>query len=111
MYIDDIKLLTRNKKELDSDTSHKNIQQGYTNRIWLRKMCLSHNEKGEKTNNGRNRTTKSRKSQNARRKGNLQVLGDIGSRHHQTNGEEEKTKKKESTERPSANADVKKKLA
>ena len=35
------------------------------------------------TNDGRNRTTKSSKNENARRKGNLQILGDIGSGHHQ----------------------------
>ena len=36
------------------------------------------------TNDGRNRTTKSRNSQNAWRIGNLQVLGNIESRANQT---------------------------
>ena len=45
------------------------------------------------TTDGRNRTTKSRKNQNAWRKGNLLILKDIGSGHHQTN-EDEKEKKR-----------------
>ena len=40
-------------------------------------MCHVHNEKWEKRNNGRNTTTKSEKNQNIRRKGKLQVLGNI----------------------------------
>ena len=53
-------------------------------------MC---HEKRKMTNDGRNRTTKSRKNPNARRKRNFQVFGNIGSRHHQTNGDERKNKK------------------
>ena len=45
--------------------------------------CVMYKE-AAKTNNRRNRTTKSRKSQNARRKGHLQVLSDIESGHDQT---------------------------
>ena len=44
------------------------------------------------THDGRNRTTKSRKNQNARRKGNLQVLVNIGSGHHQTSRDEKNKK-------------------
>ena len=44
-------------------------------------MRHDNNEKCKTTKDERNRTTKSRKNQNARRKGNLQVLGNIGSRH------------------------------
>ena len=46
-------------------------------------MCHAGNEKWEKINNGR-RTAKSEKSQNAWKEGKLQVLGNIGSGHHQT---------------------------
>ena len=37
---------------------------------------------------------KSRKNKNAWRNGNLQILGNIGSRHHQTNRDERKNSKK-----------------
>ena len=53
-----------------------------------------HNEKWKKTNNGRNRTAKSRKNQNTWRKGKLQLLGNIGSEHHQTSEDERKNKKR-----------------
>ena len=46
------------------------------------------------TNYGRNSTTKSRKNQNARKKGNLQILGNIGNGHHQTNRDERKKLKR-----------------
>ena len=42
------------------------------------------------THDRRNRTTKSKKNQNAKRKGNLQVLGNIGSGHNQISDEKEK---------------------
>ena len=57
-------------------------------------MCHVYNVKRKTTNNGRNRITKSRKNQNVRRKGNLQVLGNIRSGHHQTSGDERKKLKK-----------------
>ena len=50
-------------------------------------MCHTNNEKGKMANDVRNRTTKSRKNQNTRRKGNLQILGNIRS------GDERKNKK------------------
>ena len=59
-------------------------------------MCHANNEKRKTTNAGRNRTTKLRKNQNAWRKGNLQVLGNIGSGHHQTSQDERKKKSKKS---------------
>ena len=48
-------------------------------KFWRRKMCVAHNEKWKKPNNERNRTATSRKNQNARRKGRLQVVWNIGS--------------------------------
>ena len=56
-----------------------------------RKMRHANNEKQETTHDGRNRTTEPRKNQNDRRKGNLQILGNIG--HHQTSGDKIKIKK------------------
>ena len=70
--MDDIKLFAKKKwkKIRDSDANNKNIQPDYRNGILHRKMChANNNEKWEKTNNGRNRTAKSRKNQNALRKG------------------------------------------
>ena len=40
------------------------------------------------------RTAKLRKNQNAQRKGNLQILGNIGSGHHRTSGDKRKKFKK-----------------
>ena len=45
---------------------------------------------GKRKNNGRNRTTKSGKNPNDQRKGNLQVIGSIGSGHYRTSGDERK---------------------
>ena len=58
----------------------------------IKKMCHANNELWEKTNDGRNRTTKSRMNQNAWRKGKLQVLENIGNGHHQTSQGEKKKK-------------------
>ena len=54
-------------------------------------MCHANNEKRKTTNEGRIRTIKSNKNQNALRKENLQIQGNIGSIQHQISGEERKT--------------------
>ena len=59
-------------------------------------MRHTNNEKLEMIHDGRNRTTKPRKNQNARRTGNLQILRDIGSGQHQAIGHEGKNLKRES---------------
>ena len=83
----------RIKKDGNPSTGSKNLQSGYKDGIWHRKMYHANNE-NQKTSTGRkNRTTKSRKNQNARRKGNLQVLGNIRNGHSQTCGDEKKIKK------------------
>ena len=46
------------------------------------------------THDGRNETTKSRKIKNAHGEGNIQILGNIGSRHYQISGDERKKLKK-----------------
>ena len=56
-------------------------------------MCQSNNVKRETTYDGGNRTTKSRNNQNTRRKRKLQILGNTGSKHHQTTGDQRKNKK------------------
>ena len=58
----------------DPNTSNKNIQSGYRNRIWHRKMCHSYNERWEKTNDRRNRTLKLRKNLNTKRICNILTL-------------------------------------
>ena len=50
------------------------------------------------TNDRRNRTIKLRKSQNSWSEGNLKIIGNIGSRHHQTSGGEGKKFKKNTPE-------------
>ena len=80
------------KRVEDSNTNIKNIQSGHRNGILHWKICLANNEKWIGTNKGRNRTIKSRKNHNACRKENLQVLGNIGSGHHQISGNERKNK-------------------
>ena len=80
--MDDIKLFAKTEEKMEAGTNNKNIQSGYRNGIWHRIMCHARNENWKKTNNKRNRTTKSRKNQNASRKGKLQVLGNIRSGYH-----------------------------
>ena len=79
MYMDN----SKRKRFGNSNTNCDNIQTRYRNGIWHGKMRHACNEKWQTTHNGRSRTTKSSSNQNARRKGNLQILGDIGSWHHQ----------------------------
>ena len=88
--------MQNNGKELETDTNNENIQPGHMNWIWQRKMYHAHKEKWEKRNNERNRIGKSGQNQNAWRKGNLQVLWNIGNGHHQTS-ENEKRKKENIT--------------
>ena len=60
-------------------------------------MCYAKNEKWKMSNEGRKRTTKSRKSQNARSKWNLQLLANICSGHLQTSGDKRKISIKNSS--------------
>ena len=57
-------------------------------------MCHANKETQETANDGRNETTKSRKNLNARKKDNLQILGNIGSGHDQASEDERKKLKK-----------------
>ena len=57
-------------------------------------MHHASNEKWQVTHDRRSRTTKSSSNQNARRKGNLQILGNIGSWHHRTNRNQRKNLKR-----------------
>ena len=53
-------------------------------------MFHANNENQKKTNDGRNRTTKSRKKQKGQKDENLQILGNIGSRLYQKSGDKRK---------------------
>ena len=87
MYIDDIKLFVKNEIRMGNpNTDCKNIYSRYRNR----KMRHASSEKWQTTRAGKSRTNKSNSNQNARRKGNLQILGNIGSWHHQTSKNERK---------------------
>ena len=91
MYMEYIKLFAKKwKRTGNSNTRSENIQSGHWDGIWHGKMWYASNEKQQTTPDGPNGTTKSRKNQNTRRKGNLQILRDIGSWHHQTSGDERK---------------------
>ena len=81
------------------NTGSEDIQSGYRDEIWQRKICRANNELLKTTNDGRNRTTKSRKNQNAQRKG--KVLWNIGSGYYQISRDKRKLKVSISGERES----------
>ena len=89
MYMNDIKLFAKNEKELETRIHTVRIySQDIGDGIWHRKMRSARHEKWQTTSNWRNRTTKSRQDQNARRKRDLQILRNLGGWHHQTSGNE-----------------------
>ena len=91
--MDYIKLFAKKKKRKgiwDFDTNNKNKLPGYSNGIWHRKMCLTYNEKLEKTNDGRNKAAKPRKNQTVWREKNYKYFGSIENGHDQTSGEDKK---------------------
>ena len=58
-------------------------------------MCHVHNEKGKREKKWKAWNSQIRKESECRGKERrLQVLGNIGSRHHQTNGDERRNKKR-----------------
>ena len=101
MYMNDIKLLVKNEKWLETL-----IQ---TIRIYSRDMgigfgidkCALFIMKSEKVINRRNWTTKPRKNQKVWRKGKLQVLGNTGSGHHQISIRKEELRLMENFSKPS----------
>ena len=91
MYNDDIFFFAKNEKELENLIQIMGIYSQDTGMEFRReKLHYANNEKWKTTQDGRNRTTKSSSNQNARSKGNLQILDDIWSWHHQANGNEQK---------------------
>ena len=95
----DIKLLAKNEKELETLIQAVRIYSEYVKMKFSREKCTMLIRKSGKTAScRRNRINISRKNQNARRKGNLQILGNFGSGHHQTCGDERKNLKKNTSE-------------
>ena len=92
-----------NKKIGNPNTGSEDIQSRYRDGIWYGKMSHAKNEMPKTTNDGRNRTSKSRKNQNTWKKRNLtnpQILRNIRSGHQQTCRDENiKIKKNTSGER------------
>ena len=82
MYMDNIKQFVKTKNKLETQ-----IQ---TIRIYNQDPGMKFGENNAMLimRRRRNRTAKLRKNQNTQRKGNLQVLGSVGSRHHQTSEDE-----------------------
>ena len=64
------------KRIPNPDTDSENMQSGHTDGIWHKKMCHVNNEKRKTSHEVRK---KQEKKQNARKKGNLQILENIGS--------------------------------
>ena len=91
--MDDIKLFAIHEKELETLLQVVWI---YNQDIGMEfGMMRSNNDKQKTTNDGANITTISRKNQNTRTKGNLQILGNTGSGNDQTSGDEKKKTKME----------------
>ena len=85
MYMDDIELFAKNEKYSETLI--------HTIRIYIPDIGIEFGiekcaKTNKKTNNGMDRTTKPRKNKNVWKKGNLQVVGKIRSRHHQTSWDE-----------------------
>ena len=76
----------------------ENIQTGHRDGIWHRKMCYANNEERQTIPDRRNGTTKSTKKLDRSEKGNLQLLGNIGSWHHQIRGDVRNNKERVSQE-------------
>ena len=92
------------KKFGNPNTDSENIQSRHRNRIWHRKMGQDSNGTRETTHDGRNQTTKSSKNQNARRKGNLQILGYLGGLTPSDKGRRKKKLKRSISEKPESYA-------
>ena len=66
----------KNEKRIGNpNTGSENIQSGYRDRIWHRKMCYTDNEKRTKTNGWRNKAAKSRKIRMLGEKETYKYLG------------------------------------
>ena len=77
----------QNEKELETLIQAVRIYNDDIGMEFGIEKCAMLIKKERKTaNDGRNRTSKSRKNQNVRRTVSLQILGNMGSGHHQASG-------------------------
>ena len=84
-------MFAENERELETQIQTVKIYtQDVGMEFGIEKCAMIVMKSGKRKNDGRNRTTKSRKNLIIWRKGNLQILGNIGSGHHQTSGNERK---------------------
>ena len=90
---DDIKLFVKKEKELETVIQAVRIYSLNMGKEFGIEKCAKQTIKSGKLRNEWNYRIK-KKNQNAQRKGNLQILGNIESGHHQTRGTERKTFKK-----------------
>ena len=91
MYMDDIKLFTKNEKEI----LNKSLENKYLGREFGQEKIVMLIMRSGKKRNGRKRTAKSRKNQNALRKRKFQVIVNIGSGHPQISSNERYHNKRE----------------
>ena len=76
------KFCQKRKRIGNPNTYYEDLKSTYRNGIWHRKMHQARDENWQTTHDRRSRTPKSSSKQDARRKGNLQILGHLGSWHH-----------------------------
>ena len=81
----------KRKRIGNANIDSEDIERRYRDGIWCRKMCQANYEKQEISEGIK--LPKARKNQNAQIKGNLQILGNIESGHHQTSGDGKKWKR------------------
>ena len=93
-YMDVMKIIAKNLLKLETLISTINTyNQDIGMEFGIEKCVMLIMKKGKKRNNGKNNTPKSEKHQNTCKKIKLQVLGNTGNRHHQTEMKE-KVKKR-----------------
>ena len=89
--MDDIKLFSKNEKELETlIQSGRMCSQEIRMEFGIEKYAMLIMRSGNRHITGRIERPNQEKNQTALRKGNLQILGNIRSRHHQTSGDERK---------------------
>ena len=96
MYIDDIKLFAKNEKELETLIQAVRIYSQDVGMEFSIERCKAMKSSKRKMMESMEQPNqeKKKKNKNARRKENVQVLENIGSRYHQTRGGERKILKR-----------------
>ena len=87
MYVDDIKLVAKSGKELETQLQTDRIYSQDIGMEFGREKYAMQIMRSRKRNNGRNKYSKSGNNQKAWSKGSQQLLGNIGSRCLRTSEE------------------------